>query len=108
MNESIDPIEQSNSDSKSDRKEVSTFEELRIRRASPRPDGRNAYEQLKDHVVQHLSLIIEQDFEGVEQSDLRPLLLERFDNLVTEENIVLTRTERRLLIEDVFAEIFGS
>lgn len=103
MNESKDPpIQPENK-----RAESAEFREMRLKRASPKPDGRNAYHQLKILVVERLSAFIESEQEISEDVNLRTLLLEQFSELLKEERIVLKSSERRKLFEDVLAEVLG-
>ena len=103
MNESRDPAIQP----ESERPESAELKEMRLKRASPKPDGRNAYFQLKILIVERLSAYIESEREILEDANLRPLLLEQFSELLKEERIVLKSSERRKLIEDVLAELLG-
>ena len=83
------------------------FDEMRLKRTSPRPDGRNAYDQLKAKVTRRLFAFIDSEQESLGNIDLRPILLNEFNELLKEERIVLNRSERRKLIEDVFCDILG-
>lgn len=101
MNESNDPEIQS----EFERAESAELEYIRLKRASPKPDGRNAYEQLKLLVAERLSVFIENEQEILDDTNLRPLLLEQFGELLKEERIVLKGSERRKLIEDVLSDL---
>lgn len=103
MNELDDPVNQP----AFERAELAKLREMRLRRASPKPDGRNAYEQLKNLIVERLSAFVESEQGNIADNDLRPMLLERFGELLKEERIILRNSERRKLIEDVLAEITG-
>ena len=104
MNDSTD----SASPPEFERAEVAKLNEMRLKRASPKPDGRNAYEQLKIFVTERLSAIVEMEQEDRDDPNLRPLLLDKFSELLIEERIVLNRSERRKLIEDVLREVLAS
>ena len=101
MNDSSDPDVQPGLE----RAELAKLKEMRLRRVSPRPDGRNAYEQLKVLVVEQLSAFIDNEHESLDETNLRPMLLQRFSELLVEERIVLKGSERRKLIDDVFSEV---
>lgn len=90
-----------------ERAELAKLREMRLRRASPKPDGRNAYDQLRKLVIEHLSAFIESNHEEIDSADLRPLLMERFGELLKEERIILRTSERRKLVEDILAEVMG-
>lgn len=83
------------------------FDEMRLKRTSPKPDGRNAYDQLKANVISRLNVYIDSEQENLGDIDLRPILLTEFNELLKTERIVLNRSERRKLIEDVFSEVLG-
>jgi hypothetical protein len=86
---------------------VVKFDEMRLKRTSPKPDGRNAYEQLKIHVSKRLLAFIDSEQESLNETDFRPLLLNEFNEMLREERIVLNQSERRKLIEDVLSEVLG-
>ena len=84
--------------------DLAELQEMRLRRASPRRDGRNAYEQLRHFVEERLSVVVKET-NSTEKAALRPLLIERFNELLIQERIVLKNVERRQLIEDIFASL---
>ncbi len=84
-----------------------TLQELRIRRASPMPDARDAYDELKGHVLQVLAAGVDHKLEQGKKEASRTLIHQRLDELLAEENIILTRNEKRRLSEDVTAELLG-
>jgi hypothetical protein len=88
-----------------EREEAKKLDEMRLKRASPKPDGRNAYEQLKIFITERLTAYIDSEQEELNDKDLRPLLLDKFGEMLIEERIVLNRSERRKLIEDVLNEV---
>ncbi len=90
-----------------ERTEGVKLDEMRLKRASPKPDGRNAYEQLKILVTNRLEAYFEAEPQNLGDASLRPKLLAKFNELLLEERIVLNRSERRKLIEDVLSEVLG-
>lgn len=88
--------------SKDNQPEAASLEELRLRKSSPKPDGRDAYEQLKQFVVSRLAPSIESLEEGSDSITLRAAFVERLDELLAGERILLKKSERRRLIEDIF------
>lgn len=91
-----------------ERTELAQLNEMRLKRASPKPDGRNAYEQLKVLVIERLSALIDAEPGSLDNAELRLFLLEKYGELLLEERIILNRSERRKLIEDVLSEVLGS
>ena len=87
---------------------MAQLNEMRLKRASPKPDGRNAYEQLKVLVVERLSTFLESERDSLDDTEARSFLLEKFGELLFEERLILNRSERRKLIEDVLSEVLGS
>jgi hypothetical protein len=85
--------------------EYAAFKEMRLKRASPKPGGRDAYEKLKNLFVERLSSYLEQEQGALAGEPVRPYLLEHFHALLVEDRIVLTGTERRQLFEDVLGEL---
>jgi hypothetical protein len=103
VNDSTDPETRT----EFERTNLLKLEEMRLKRASPKPDGRNAYDQLKANITKQLLAFIDSKQESLGDSDLRPILLNEFNGLLREERIVLNRSERRKLIEDIFSEVLG-
>ena len=88
--------------------EYAEFNEMRLKRVSPKPDGRDAYEQLRSLVLERLTALADQERGTLNTAEMRALLLQRFGETLVEERIVLTGTERRKLIEDVLGEVLDS
>lgn len=103
MNNSTDPKIQPTFE----HQEKDKLNEMRLKRASPKPDGRNAYKQLQILVTERLTAFIDSEKENIEGVELRSMLLSKFNEFLVEERIVLNRTERRKLIEDVLSEVLG-
>jgi hypothetical protein len=101
VNDSIDPKSQT----EFERTNVVKLNEMRLKRMSPKPDGRNAYEQLKVFVIERLSAFMISNQEELVDKDERTLLLGEFNKLLKAERIILNRSERRKLIEDVLSEV---
>jgi hypothetical protein len=90
-----------------ERQDIDKLNEMRLKRVSPKPDGRNAYKQLQILVTERLSAYIDSEQENIEGIELRSVLLGKFNEFLIEERIVLNRSERRKLIEDVLSEVLG-
>jgi pilus assembly protein CpaF len=87
--------------------EQDALQELRIRRASPTPDARDAYDELKDHVLQLLAADVGLNLDQLNKTASRTLLQKRLDALLATENIILKRHEKHQLTDDVVAELLG-
>ncbi len=85
--------------------EYAAFKEMRLKRASPKPGGCDAYEKLKSLLVERPSTYLEQEQGAPAGEQVRPSLLKHFNALLVEERIVLTGTKRRHLFEDVLGEV---
>ncbi len=96
-----------NSQELSNSQEWSELQELRIKRASPTPNIRDAYGDLKRGILRRLNKAIQTNLHTLPIGEARNLLQEQFDTILAEENIVLTRVERRKLFEDIVAEELG-
>ncbi len=84
-----------------------TLQELRVRRASPMPGARNAYDELKAQLLQALMADCGQRFITQNRAAAEILLQERLDALLVEGNIILKQHEKRRLTADVMAELLG-
>ena len=87
--------------------EWSELQELRVKRASPTPNIRDAYGDLKKNILSRLNQAVQPNLHVLPVGEARNLLQEKFDTILAEENIVLTRVERRKLFEDIIAEELG-
>jgi len=87
--------------------EQDALQELRVRRASPTPDARDAYDELKDRVLQLLVADVGHNLDQRNKTASRTLLQKRLDALLANENIILKRHEKRQLTDDVVAELLG-
>jgi hypothetical protein len=85
--------------------EQETLEELRVRRASPVPDARDAYDELKRLVLLRLTAEIGDQLDQMDKIEARTLLQEKLDVLLVEENILLKRREKLHLMEDIVADL---
>lgn len=81
--------------------ERALLQELRIRRASPMPDARDAYDDLKCRVLKLLA----QDKFAQESPVSRSALQARLDVFLLDEKIILKRHEKRQLTNDILAAL---
>lgn len=79
------------------------LQELRIHRASPIPDARDAYDDLKSRILQLLTRDLDQQERTVSQATIQAKL----DAYLAEEKIILKRLEKRQLTNDLLVELAG-
>lgn len=84
-----------------------TLRELRVRRVSPMPGTRNAYDELKRQVLQVLTADLGPGIKPHNRAQSKIFIQERLDALLAEENIILKQHEKRRLTTDVMAELLG-
>jgi pilus assembly protein CpaF len=82
------------------------LEDLRIRRAPVAP-ARDTFQDLKSRL--HTKLIAELDpkMDVSKTDEVRQIIEEMYDNLLAQENLVLSRSDRQRLFEQIVAEILG-
>jgi pilus assembly protein CpaF len=86
--------------------QTSRLEELRQRRpgsASPK----DTYRDLKKRIQERLIAELDPKADMADTAELRHTIEEMFQALLTEENIVLSRSQRQELFEQIVAEILG-
>lgn len=83
------------------------LQELRVKRASPAPDARDAYMELKLRLQRQLLTTVDADSDVLRQPNARALLQDQLEQLLTSEKIVLRRSEKRELFEAILAEVLG-
>jgi len=84
----------------------SKMHELRVRRQAVSPN-RDAYADVKTRVQNQLIAEIDPKMDMSQTDEVRATIEEMFDQILTEENIVLSRAERQRLFESIVAEILG-
>jgi pilus assembly protein CpaF len=80
------------------------------RKRPPTPGGgasRDTYYDLKSRVQNKLLSELDPSMDVSQTADVRRTIEELFENILTEEKIVLSRPERRRLFEQIVAEILG-
>jgi pilus assembly protein CpaF len=83
------------------------LQELRVKRASPTPGSRDAYSDLKNRVQQKLIAELDPSMDVTKTAEVRATIKEMFETMLVEEQIVLSRTEKQTLFEQIAAEILG-
>ncbi|MCP4540990.1 MAG: CpaF family protein [Chloroflexi bacterium] len=79
---------------------------MRVRR-QPASPARDAYLDLKTRIQQKLIAELDPTMDVTRTDDVRRTIEEMYNNILTEEHIVLSRSERQRLFEQIVAEILG-
>ncbi len=85
----------------------SKLQELRVKRASPATGTRDAFVDLKNRIQQKLIAELDPSINISQTSEVRATIQEMFETMLVEEQIVLSRNEKRVLFEQIVAEILG-
>jgi pilus assembly protein CpaF len=85
----------------------SKLQELRVKRASPSTGTRDAFVDLKNRIQQKLIAELDPSIDITQTSEVRSTIQEMFETMLVDEQIVLSRNEKRVLFEQIVAEILG-
>jgi pilus assembly protein CpaF len=85
----------------------SKLQELRVKRSSPGGGARDAHSDLGDRIQQRLIAELGSGVDVTKTTELRATIQEMFETMLQEEQIVMTRNEKRRLFEQIVAEILG-
>ncbi len=85
----------------------SKLQELRVKRSSPDAGTRDAYTDLKNRIQQKLIAELDPSMDVTKSSEVRSTIQEMFETMLLQEQIVLTRSEKKRLFEQIVAEILG-
>ncbi len=85
----------------------SKLQEIRVKRQAPAAGSRDAYQDLKVRIQDRLIAELDPGMDISRTSEVRSTIEEMFEMILMEENIVLSRNERRRLFEQIVAEILG-
>jgi pilus assembly protein CpaF len=85
----------------------SKLQEMRVKRAAPGAGSRDAYADLKNRVQQRLIAELDPSMDVSRTNEVRATIQEMFEALLHEEQIVLSRNEKKQLFEQIVAEILG-
>ncbi len=77
-----------------------------IRRA-PSPQSRDAFKDLKERIQDKLIAELDPAMDVSRTDEVRRTIQDMFDQILTQENIILARAERERLFEGIVAEILG-
>jgi len=85
----------------------SVLQEMRVKRQAPVAGSRDAYRDLKSRIQEKLIAELDPAMDITQTGEVRATIEEMFETILMEENIVLSRSERRRLFEQIVAEILG-
>jgi len=85
----------------------SKLHEMRVKRQAPAAGSRDAYQDLKGRIQSKLIAELDPAMDISQTGEVRSTIEEMFETILMEENIVLSRNERRRLFEQIVAEILG-
>jgi pilus assembly protein CpaF len=100
-------IERSQEPAGNEQPGASKFQELRVKRAAPGTGMRDAYADLKSRIQQKLIAELDPSMDVSQTAQLRETIQELFETMLHEEQIALSRNEKRELFEQIVAEILG-
>src|SRR5690606_26082121 len=86
---------------------VSKLQELRVKRTSPTAGSRDAFIDLKNRIQQKLIAELDPSIDIRQSAEVRTTIQEMYETMLAEEQIVLSRNEKRILFEQIVAEILG-
>jgi pilus assembly protein CpaF len=84
----------------------SRLRELRVRRPVVAP-ARDAYMDLKNRIQDRLIAELDPAMDISQTDEVRRTIEEMYDTILAQESIILSRTERQRLFEQIVAEILG-
>jgi pilus assembly protein CpaF len=87
--------------------EGSRMEALRARRPAIAPPVRDQYFDLKSRIQEKLIAELDPKMDVTENAEVRRTIEEMYDNILAQEALILSRTERQRLFEQIVAEILG-
>jgi pilus assembly protein CpaF len=82
------------------------LKELRVRRPVVAP-ARDAYMDLKNRIQDRLIAELDPSMDISQTDEVRRTIEEMYDTILAQESIILSRTERQRLFEQIVAEILG-
>ena len=81
-------------------------DEMQVRR-KPVSSVQDAYQNLKARIQNKLIAELDPTMEVLQTGEVRQAIREMYDDILAEESVVLSRTERQRLFEQIVAEILG-
>jgi pilus assembly protein CpaF len=93
---------------RSTEQEPSKLQDLRVKRTAPTTgSSRDAYVDLKTRIQQRLIAEMDPSTDVTKIAEVRATIQELFESMLAEEQIVLTRSEKAKLFDQIVAEILG-
>lgn len=93
---------------KSQDQSSSKLQDLRVKRSAPTANNkRDAYVDLKSRIQQRLIMEMDPSTDVSKTAEVKATIQELFEAMLAEEQIVLTRTEKKNLFDQIVAEILG-
>ncbi len=86
---------------------TSKLQELRVKRSTPGSGTRDTYSDLKNRIQQKLIAELDPGMDLTLTEEVRATIQEMFETMLHDEQIVLTRNEKKKLFESIVAEILG-
>jgi len=86
--------------------QTTKLEELRLRRRPASP-ARDTFSDLKNRVQKKVIAELDPRMDLSRAQEVRSVIEEMFSTVLAEENVILSRTERNVLFEQIVAEILG-
>lgn len=87
--------------------EPSRLEELRIKKAPATPRKQNAIANIKERIQDKLLAELDPQIDITQTDEIRRTMEDLFNHILSEEAIILSRSERQNLFEQIAAEILG-
>jgi len=78
-----------------------------IRRAAPSAQQKDAFKDLKERIQDKLVAELDPAMDVSRTDEVRRTIQDMYDQILTQENIILSRSERERLFEGIVAEILG-
>ena len=88
-------------------KQNSKLQDLRVKRSSPTSNTRDSYADLKGRIQQRLILEMDPSVDVTQHAEMKSTIQGLFETMLVEEQIVLTKSEKKTLFDQIVAEILG-
>ncbi len=86
---------------------ASRLEELRARQPAVMTQTEGTYRDLKSRIQERLVAEMDEKLDISKREDVRRAIEELFNSILAQENIILSRTERHRMFEQIVADIIG-
>ena len=85
----------------------SRFQEMLVTRQTVTPSRADPYIELKKRVQEELLETLDPKMDTSRTDEVRSIILEEFEKILNEEDVILSKRERQRLFEQVVADILG-